>query len=443
MELSYRNEPLPRIDKRLFALVLLITLGVTFALWEFPIQFIGLIVAILFLTGVYNLPELGVAVFVNGLYLVGYFWRGLEITYLITPLAVMLCTMGLLHYVCNNGLRWRFGVLPAVVLLIGVLLFLGILYSPSPARGLMKAGRYLSMNLFVFFATTLFIDDSNRLKNLLKIIALSGFALGVISIIHVGFVGMETISRFTLPGQNPIWFSRGLGLSVLATLFLIELAKKRYHKLLLTAFIFLLLFVIYITASRGPLLALLIVLLLYFFILQRKKLNLLRALSLFLVAFFSLKLFIAFAPGQIWNRMLSLFSGFDLTTLLRLRAFEAARDLFLDNPLIGVGTGGFEHYNILAYPHNIFLELASELGILGVLPFFVMILCAAYLGVRLLKSKTSSALESNLSKVFFAIFVFSLINSQFSGEIYGNYELWFSVAGIWTLHSTRQRFLKR
>jgi O-antigen ligase len=431
------------MDKRLFALVLLITLGATFALWEFPIQFIGLVVAILFLAGVYNLPELGVGVIVNGLYLVGYFWRGFEITYLITPLAVMLCTMGLLHYVCNNGLRWRFGVLPGIVLLIGVMLFVGILYSPLPAEGLEKAGRYLTVNLFIFFATMLFIGDSNKLKNLLTVIAFSGFILAIISVAYIGFVGMETISRFTLPGQNPIWFARGLGMSLLAALFLLELAKKRYQKFLLTAFIFLLLFVIYITASRGPLLALLIVLFLYFFLLQRKKLSLLKALSLFLVAFFSLKLFLAFAPGQIWNRMANLFSGFDITTFHRLRAFDAAKDLFLDNPLIGIGTGGFGQFHIFAYPHNIFLELASELGILGVLPFLVMVLCAAYLGIRLLKSKISSALESNLSKVFFAIFVFSLINSQFSGDIRGNYELWFSVAGIWTLHSTRQGFLKR
>ncbi|MCK4826441.1 O-antigen ligase family protein, partial [bacterium] len=424
MELSYRNEPLPRIDKRLFALVLLITLGATFALWEFPIQFIGLVVAILFLAGVYNLPELGVGVIVNGLYLVGYFWRGLEITYLITPLAVMLCTMGLLHYVCNNGQRWRFGVLPAVVLLIGVMLFVGILYSPLPAEGLEKAGRYLTVNLFIFFVTMLFIGDLNKLKNLLTVIAFSGFILAIISVAYIGFVGIETIPRFTLPGQNAIWFARGLGLSLLATLFLMELAKKRYQKFILTLFVFLLLFLIYITASRGPLLALLIVLLLYFFILQRKKLNLLKALSLFLVAFFSLKLFIAFAPGQIWNRMLSLFSGFDITTFFRLRAYGAARDLFLDNPLAGVGTGGFGHYNVLTYPHNIFLELASELGIWGPVVLLFMILYTTYLAVRLLKNQRASALESSLSRAFFAIFIFALINSQFSGEISSNHELW-------------------
>jgi len=141
--------------------------------------------------------------------------------------------------------------------------------------------------------------------------------------------------------------------------------------------------------------------------------------------------------------MLNLFSGFDLTTFLRLRAFETAKNLFFENPLKGVGTAGFGHFNILSYPHNIFLEFASELGVLGFSAFLILAFYAAYLGIKLLRNRNASALELNLSKTFFSIFIFSLINAQLSGAIYGNYELWFAVAGIWTLHSTRQKLLKR
>jgi len=184
----------------------------------------------------------------------------------------------------------------------------------------------------------LFIGDLNKLKNLLKVIAFSGFVLATISAIYIGFVGIETISRFTLPGQNPIWFSRALGMSLLATLFLLELTKKRFEKLICVVFISLMMFSIYITASRGPFLALLVALFFYFFILQRKKFNFFKKLSFILLFFISLKFFISIAPGQIWNRMLNLFSRFDITTFHRLRAFETAQDLFLNNPVTGVGT---------------------------------------------------------------------------------------------------------
>ena len=432
MELTYINNPLPKINKGLFVVILLLSVVATFTLWEFPVKFLGLIIAILFLAGVYNLPELGVGVFVNGLFLVGYVWRGFGIAYLITPLAVVLCAMGLTHYVWNRGLAWRFGILPATVLFTSVLLFVGISYSPLPTEGLIKTGRYL-----------IFIGDLNRLKNLLKIIAFIGFVLTIISFIYIGFVGMEHISRFTLPGQNAIWFARGLGISLLATLFWMKLTPKKLQKLLFEIFFCLILFVTYITASRGPFFALLVVLILYFLLLNGEKLISLRTLSFILLIVFSFKFFIAFAPGQIFHRMLNLFARFDITTFYRLRAFEKAKDLFFAHPLMGVGTGGFGHFNILNYPHNILLELASELGIFGVLAFLVMIIYATYLGIILLRDKKASALELNLSKTFFAIFVFSLVNSQISGEISGNYELWFSVAGIWTLYSTRKRFLER
>jgi O-antigen ligase len=138
--------------------------------------------------------------------------------------------------------------------------------------------------------------------------------------------------------------------------------------------------------------------------------------------------------------MFNLFLRFDLTTLLRLQAFQTAKNLFFTNPILGVGTGGFEQFSALVYPHNVILELASELGIFGVIAFTIMIIYAMFLGIKLLRSQIASALEQNLSKVFFALLLFSLINSQISGEISGNYELWFSVAGIWTLYSTKERY---
>jgi len=443
MELSYTNQPLVKIQKGQFLLVLLVTLAATFALWEFSVYFVGITVAIIFLASVYNLPELGVGVFVNGLYLVGYFWRGLEITYLITPLALVLCTIGLIHYVWNNGWKVQFGVLPGMVLLIGLMLLGGILYSPLPSQGLVKAGRYFSMNLFIFFAAMLFIGDLNKLKNLVKVIAFLGFVTAAISAVYVSFVGIETISRFTLPGQNVIWFSRGLGMSLLATLFWLELTKKKFEKLTLVVFICLMIFLIYITASRGPFLALLVALISYFFILQRRKFNLFKKILFILLILFSLKLSIAMAPGQVWNRMLNLFSGLDPTTFYRLQLFEMAKNLFFENPLKGVGTAGFTYFTGLSYPHNIFLEFACEFGVLGVLAIIVLIVYAAYLGIKLLGDKNASVVELNLSRFFLAIFIFSLINSQFSGSISDNYELWFSVAGIWTLHVTTHKFLKR
>jgi O-antigen ligase len=350
---------------------------------------------------------------------------------------VVLCTIGLSHYVWNNGLRWRFGVLPGLVLLIGLMLFMGSLYSPLPATGLERAGRYLSMNVYIFFATMLFANDLDRLANLMKVIALLGMVTAAVSIVYLAWAGTEGIFRFALPLQNPIWFARGMGISLFATMFMVKQTRSKAERFLYLFFIPPMLFLLYIAASRGPLLAFLIALIFYFFVLQRKRFSLFKKVTVVLLAYILLRLSIAIAPQHIWSRMANLFSGFDITALARLRAFEIAESLFLENPIIGVGTGGFGHFSGLKYPHNIFLEFASELGILGLLAFIVFIIYAAYLGTKLIRNKISSTLKLNLSKTYFTLFVFTLVNSQFSGEVHGNYELWFATAGIWTLYSTR------
>jgi len=180
----------------------------------------------------------------------------------------------------------------------------------------------------------------------------------------------------------------------------------------------------------------------YFFLLRAKGFDFFKSLFFFLLILFALKLSIVIAPERIWTRMLNLFSRFDLTTFFRLQAFETAKNLFFDNPIKGAGTAGFGHFSILSYPHNMFLELASELGILGVLACIILVLYTAYLGIKLLRNKKASFLELNLNRTFCAIFIFTLINSQVSGAVYGNYQLWFAIAGIWTLYWSEVKCLK-
>ncbi len=58
-------------------------------------------------------------------------------------------------------------------------------------------------------------------------------------------------------------------------------------------------------------------------------------------------------------------------------------DLFLKNPLLGSGIGGFNHaYPGMLYPHNLFIELLCECGIVGV-AFLVAILVTHFRCQRL------------------------------------------------------------
>jgi hypothetical protein len=63
----------------------------------------------------------------------------------------------------------------------------------------------------------------------------------------------------------------------------------------------------------------------------------------------------------------------------RLIGYEESLKIIEENPVLGVGIGGFKNYkenktlDIIKYPHNIFLEFQAELGILGTI-FFLLFL---------------------------------------------------------------------
>jgi len=107
------------------------------------------------------------------------------------------------------------------------------------------------------------------------------------------------------------------------------------------------------------------------------------------------------------------------TTLYRF-AFE----LFVEHPLIGVGTSGFEVHSraepdvgAREYPHNLPLQLASEFGILG-------LAVVGALGVLPLMAWRP---RTGVSVALAALVVFLLLNAMLSNGLYDNRMLW----GVW------------
>lgn len=63
----------------------------------------------------------------------------------------------------------------------------------------------------------------------------------------------------------------------------------------------------------------------------------------------------------------------DRSSLARRAQFEAAVQLFAEQPSIGRGIGSYDYLTGLDYPHNIFLEVAAELGLLGLFSLILII----------------------------------------------------------------------
>lgn len=127
--------------------------------------------------------------------------------------------------------------------------------------------------------------------------------------------------------------------------------------------------------ARGPLIFMVILLLYYYFGQRRYKLFTPKNL------FFMIVLVVLAALSYIFlydilERTLMRFSGFnegDKSTLERVNDLFQSYEVISNNLIFGVGNGGYGQVaaglDELYYPHNLFLEIWSELGLIGLLIF--------------------------------------------------------------------------
>ena len=101
--------------------------------------------------------------------------------------------------------------------------------------------------------------------------------------------------------------------------------------------------------------------------------------------------------------------------------------MFAHHPLFGVGVNGFRFlspnpltYN---YPHNLFLELGSEMGIVAALAFLVLAFCSFHEIIKQLGDK-DLRLDPLVSTVFLLL-IYAFLDAMVSGDINDLRFMWF------------------
>lgn len=215
-----------------------------------------------------------------------------------------------------------------------------------------------------------------------------------------------TSRRFVVGFENPIWFSR----VVVNLSFIMIFSAFMKRKLSLMQLISLGCAVALLigSGSRGPALSLILAtLLLTFFNIKQNKF-----LYIIVGSF-------AFIPITVLATIeLAEFNIYSL--LARLEYARTSMQLFEDN-FFGYGFGSFglvaAGKDAQVYPHNFFLEIAVELGVIS------LILVAFYI--------RKGVLTIHQSNIFSFLFFIALINAQFSGDLNSNASLFvFLVLGI-------------
>lgn len=264
-------------------------------------------------------------------------------------------------------------------------------------------GKTLQDTLF-FFVVADSLNNSRRIRNFLYIIFFSSLILGIDGIYqyftHNEFIRHRPYNWLpriyaTFPTSNDFGCYLYTVISFVLVLFFAKFRLK-LSKLLFASLFMLLFTCLMLTVSRGAWLAFIaLVLFIGIWIYQVGVFFLL--LSLFII------ITQPFYPILIKERLNNFFLSFDVTTLndggsIERKIFwQAGWKMFKSKPWIGLGLGTFmfnfqkfisETYQYgPAYAHNCYLQMAAEIGIIGLISFLAILLLFFYNGIKIINTR--------------------------------------------------------
>jgi O-antigen ligase len=133
-------------------------------------------------------------------------------------------------------------------------------------------------------------------------------------------------------------------------------------------------------------------------------------------------------PGEAIDRALSVIVGGETgrDSNGRSELWAAAWRVFVEHPGMGVGTGGFAAIEPAElYPHNLFLEVGVELGLLGL----AALVAALAIGIAAIGGafRSATADDRALLGLVIAMLVAALVNAMVSADIAGNADVWLAL----------------
>lgn len=340
-------------------------------------------------------------------------------------------------------------------LIIALLGIISLFYTPAPIYGTDKLLRFLTITSLSLFLPSFLFQKEFYIKKFFWVLII----LSILMIIDIMSGGLNPgeIGFHTVFGSNYLAVGRNVGTALIIILFyFLLIVQNKIMKLVCLCLIPFMMFGILISGGRGPLVSLggsILIVIIYITVTFFKKFvidstfiskNNFKILGVIVsLIIITAGLFVTYSDYflTVYRRLALLQEGGGDSALERASRFKSALAAMLTFPeiLTGLGIGGFSAFYLGidakrgAYPHNIFLELGSELGILGLIAIILFI----YWGFSNVLSslKVAVAIQSNkifLSITLLALLVFMVINSSVSGDINDNRFLFTWIGLIFT-----------
>ncbi|HEU0180191.1 MAG TPA: O-antigen ligase family protein [Blastocatellia bacterium] len=296
------------------------------------------------------------------------------------PLVKIVAIGALLVYIGSKiSAGYRLTVWTTEMTMLLVIAGLGVLLMPaaaSPQDSLDTLTDTYLKTVIMFILMVNLIDTRRRLFSLWKLVVICGVVLGA------GAINSYIKGEFTSHGlrihglvggmfENPNDLATALDLLLPFAIVLTLVNKGRARLLYLICAVVMAIGVL-LTLSRGGFLGLIAMggLLLW-------KLGRGRRLKTTLAAALICGLLFAATPGGYGNRMATIFNiDQDQTGSAQLRRelMERAASIAISRPIVGVGMANFHIYSIHEnLAHNSYLEIAAELGVIGLIAYLILI----------------------------------------------------------------------
>ncbi|MBN1542372.1 O-antigen ligase family protein, partial [candidate division KSB1 bacterium] len=355
---------------------------------------------------------------------------------------LMLLLLGVLIY--HLRYYWRpgmeFGKPQKWSLAIGLLMIIGLVYSSDPAYGMNKVIFYFLVNFILVSFPIVLVGDDRRIEQIIGFTFILGLVLGVITTIQA--LQSPPYLRFQ-PSENvnPIWLARSLGVSFLAGIYVLTRVKSRLLRVFLLLSLIFMLYPMFRSWSRAPLIGLVLALIVFYLIqpsqpmLRKIKVS----IPIALIAFIAL-----FRSSSVLVSRLQTPLAHEASALFRVLAWLKGVEDFIHSPLLGIGTGAFTinvPFGTFKYAHNLFIELAGENGILGLIFIFAFLVGSirfAHAGIAL-NYKKGDKKRVYLMTILLTMFYYALWNSLFSGNITANEGIWLASGLLFTLYLSARR----
>jgi O-antigen ligase len=263
----------------------------------------------------------------------------------------------------------------------------------------------LTSILMLFVVTLVMVDSVSRLRWVV-LMSIGSIGFSSLYVIRQWWTFRNVWSNFRGWGGvsgDPDYFSLLAVLWLpLATLFVVS-RRPKWERLFCLGSVILTVVAIVVSASRGGFIGLVTAVL--FFAMHSKRRFQILAVAIVLIPL------LALVPSSPLTRLMHPNASDDESSDNRLALWRAGVRMFEGSPLTGVGVDQFA-LNLKNYPesrrlefhvaHNTYVDIGSQMGLLGLIPFLALIFCT-YRTLRRVARQTVKSESSLLSEIALGI----------------------------------------